>query len=236
MRLGSATIADIRTAAASGRRPRSQSRDSMPKLDGRGRHRATSESRVRVRRGLVVAVALTAVAVSVGACGGGGSSPGVASLGSTVTTTTTPTAAGNSGGLPNKQQAYEDLLSYAQCMRSHGIADFPDPTQSAHGVGIGQPANTKSPQYKAADTACKHFLPNGGGPPSAAQIAAVTARLLKYAQCVRKHGVPNFPDPSVQSNGQGLEIRIGGPGLDKNAPQLQAAQKACQSLLPGGGP
>jgi hypothetical protein len=46
---------------------------------------------------------------------------------------------------------------------------------------------------------------------------------------MRSHGVPNFPDPQFSGGG----VRIGGTGLDPNSPQFTAAQKACQSKLPG---
>jgi hypothetical protein len=49
---------------------------------------------------------------------------------------------------------------------------------------------------------------------------------LAYATCIRSHGVPNFPDPKP---GGGFNITN-----NPNDPQLQAAQQACQNLLPGG--
>jgi hypothetical protein len=55
---------------------------------------------------------------------------------------------------------------------------------------------------------------------------------VKFAGCMRAHGVPNFPDPSA-SGGIGITP---GSGLDPQSPAFQAAQKACGKLLPGGGP
>jgi hypothetical protein len=53
----------------------------------------------------------------------------------------------------------------------------------------------------------------------------------KYAACMRSHGVPRFPDPSSQGT---IEI---GPhsGIDPSSPKFQAADKACQKVLPNGG-
>jgi hypothetical protein len=54
---------------------------------------------------------------------------------------------------------------------------------------------------------------------------------------MRKHGVPNFPDPdgsgrirltSGVRNGQKT-------GVDVNSPQFRKAQQACQKLQPNGG-
>lgn len=56
---------------------------------------------------------------------------------------------------------------------------------------------------------------------------------LKFARCMRTHGVPNFPDPSTA--GGGIKIQLGS-GLKPFSPAFQAAQKACRRLLPGGGP
>jgi hypothetical protein len=55
-------------------------------------------------------------------------------------------------------------------------------------------------------------------------------KTLAYAQCMRAHGAPGFPDPNSQGN-----FLINGQ-KDHISPQLMAkANKACQHLLPGGG-
>jgi hypothetical protein len=59
-----------------------------------------------------------------------------------------------------------------------------------------------------------------------------------YSACMRKNGVPNFPDPDSSGN-----IRITGGqdkngrkfGLDPNSPQFRRAQRACGKLQPNGG-
>jgi hypothetical protein len=58
--------------------------------------------------------------------------------------------------------------------------------------------------------------------------------LVAFAACMRKHGVPKFPDPEV--SGSGLRLSIGSEGgVDSNAPQFKRAQRACQELLPNEG-
>jgi hypothetical protein len=62
---------------------------------------------------------------------------------------------------------------------------------------------------------------------------------LKFAQCMRSHGVPNFPDPQIQSGpGGGIGVRIGGPGsgINPQSPAFQSAQRACGKLFGGLGP
>ena len=57
------------------------------------------------------------------------------------------------------------LTRYAQCMRSHDI-NMLDPTQLGelnlgHVPGITSDFGRYSPQFRAADAACRHFLPAG---------------------------------------------------------------------------
>jgi len=109
-------------------------------------------ARTNKLRSAGVALVLAAVAGLLAACDGGSASPGVASLGSTTTTTTAQSAhagtgggdggggaasAGNGapGGGPHAVMVmaggnYADKLEYAQCMRSHGVVDFPDPSSN----------------------------------------------------------------------------------------------------------
>jgi hypothetical protein len=49
--------------------------------------------------------------------------------------------------------------------------------------------------------------------------------LLKQAECMRAHGVPDFPDPTFPKRG-GVEHTLP-PGLSPNSPAFQSAAKAC---------
>jgi hypothetical protein len=55
---------------------------------------------------------------------------------------------------------------------------------------------------------------------------------IKYADCMRAKGVPNFPDPSA---GGGIQIPSGS-GVNPVSPSFRAARASCAKLLPGGGP
>jgi hypothetical protein len=197
--------------------------------------RVATRRRCVVRVGGVVAT-LIAIALLAAACGGGSSSPGVASVGST--TTTTSQAGSQNGNNASNSQNYADAVAYAQCMRSHGVPNFPDPNSQGNfttkgGLTNGQDVGASSSQVAKANSACQHLLPNGGQP-TAAQQQQTLNQLLKYSQCMRSHGEPNFPDPKVSANSVGFSL---GPssGISPQSPQFQAAQKACQSFLPGGG-
>jgi hypothetical protein len=121
-------------------------------------------------------------------------------------------------------------LAYARCMRSHGVPDFPDPTSNGNFV---LPSSSVSSQETAANQVCNHLL-NVGPPLNAAQTQHALRQLVKYAQCMRAHGVPNFPDPQITSGGigvpSGFTFDTAGRNLDQKSPQYQTASRACQSL------
>jgi hypothetical protein len=153
----------------------------------------------------------------------------------------------NTGGATTSQGAAPaasgKALAFAQCMRSHGVSNFPDPTggqlklqvqatpngTSVNGVEVNGPA------FRSAMTACRSDLPNGGHP-TAAQTAKAKAQALAMSKCMRTHGVPNFPDPQFRSGpGGGVGIQLNGAGIDPNSPAFQAAQKVCGQIF-GGAP
>jgi hypothetical protein len=140
--------------------------------------------------------------------------------------------------IPTLQSMTTKALAYAQCMRSHGITNFPDPTvqDNAHekGVGFSIPGSIQnSPQFKSAGKACQKQT--GFGRPNPAVLQALMAHALKFAVCIRSHGITNYPDPVENSHGVSLGA---GPGtnIDTSSPRFKAAQKACVYLLPNGGP
>ncbi|HLJ99896.1 MAG TPA: hypothetical protein VKU39_08320 [Streptosporangiaceae bacterium] len=134
--------------------------------------------------------------------------------------------AGSGTGGPTRAQA---ALGYARCMRSHGVPDFPDPDS---GGNFNLPSAVSS-QETAANQVCNHLL-NVGTQLSAAQTQHALRQLVRYARCMRAHGVPNFPDPQITSGGIGVPggftFDTAGRDLDQKSPHYQAASRACQSL------
>jgi hypothetical protein len=124
-----------------------------------------------------------------------------------------------------------DAVAYARCMRSHGVPNWPDPNSG----GVFDKSKLTSQQLgageskiQAAQSACRHLLPNGGRPPNQAQREQIKAQGLQFARCVRAHGVPRFPDP----RGDG---RIPDPatvGIDQGSPKFEAANQACGRYRP----
>jgi hypothetical protein len=51
------------------------------------------------------------------------------------------------------------LLSYARCMRAHGVASFPDPVNGGFTVPVGSHNGPNSPQFQRANVMCAHLNP-----------------------------------------------------------------------------
>jgi hypothetical protein len=181
----------------------------------------------------VIVVALLGIGALVGACGGGSPGQGVASLGKT--TTTTGSSAAQGGGAASRENS---ALAYTNCMRTHGEPNMPEAT--FHGGHISININARSgvdpgsPQFKAANNACKHLVPQTGGVAVGNTITpAEQADYLKAAACMRSHGLSNFPDPTFQDN----RVEFNSPTpIDVNSSQYKSALGTCQKLIPAGLP
>jgi hypothetical protein len=122
-------------------------------------------------------------------------------------------------------------LAYAHCMRSNGVPSWPDPNSSGvfdKSQLTLQQLGVSESRLQTAQSACRHLLPNGGQPPDEAQVQQMKAQALQFSECVRAHGVPNFPDP-------GSDGRIPDPatvGIDQGSPKFEAANEACGKYRP----
>lgn len=176
---------------------------------GRGRGRADGMSR-RWRAGVAAAMLMGAVTL-VAACGGGSGGSSASGSGS-----------GSSGSSQNNP------AKFAQCMRSQGVPSFPDPTsngQFALRVTKGGSLDPNSATFQSAVQACRKYDSGFG---SSGNGSGAGGNQLQFANCMRSHGVSNFPDP--QSNG-GLIVN----GNVRSNPHFQSAQQACRHLLSGSG-
>jgi hypothetical protein len=140
----------------------------------------------------------------------------------------------SSAGVPTQaqiKQGQQDAVRFAQCMRSHGVPNFPDPT-SPKEIKLDIASSEGSPAFQSAKTACDHAL-QGGGPPSqsTAQRQAQTVAGLAFARCLRSHGFPNFPNPT--SSGQITHEMLANAGIDPRQPAVLQAADACVSVTHG---
>jgi hypothetical protein len=132
---------------------------------------------------------------------------------------------------PKRASAREKAVRFAECIRAHGVADFPDPNarnEFEYGVSV-TPA-----VWKRATTACKDLQPPGTL--SSKRTHREQSDALKFAQCMRDNGVKDFPDPA---NGEPLVDTTKIPSLgDRSprtdpvfAPAMQKCRVALQAAL-----
>jgi hypothetical protein len=179
------------------------------------------------------AVAVTAILALLAACSGRGPSSSVAGG--------SPQPAGSSGA--------PSSVAYSACMRSHGVPSFPDPgSEGGIPKGDAQHFGVSDSQLQAAQQACQSLLPTGGSlldqaaqctssgdcPP--ALVQQMENGMLKFAQCMRSHGFPKFPDPTTDDHGHPiLSWSVSQTGADEHSSQFQTAEAECRSQggLPG---
>ncbi|GAA3446674.1 hypothetical protein [Planomonospora venezuelensis] len=165
---------------------------------------------------LLPAAALLALALT--ACSG--SEPGGDGVASAAGGTAKPTASASSSAPADPQEAQ---LKFAQCMREHGV-DMEDPDGSGRvriKAGPGDQAETEKAMKE-----CQPLMENAvkdRGP----QSPQDRDRMLKYAQCMREHGV-DMPDPGPDGR---MQLRLT-PG---NEQKLEEAEEACREFAPGAG-
>jgi hypothetical protein len=120
-------------------------------------------------------------------------------------------------------------------MRLHGITDFPDPNASGdfaiHGAGPNGDLDRNNPAFQAAERACQRYGPQHDVTP--AQHAQLESEYVRFARCVRAHGVGDFPDPVTGSGGHpGFRLHGGSTSdLNSNNPAFQRGVEACQRIL-----
>jgi hypothetical protein len=129
-------------------------------------------------------------------------------------------------------------IRFADCMRTNGVPNFPDPGAGG-GVQIqaGSGINPFSPSFKAAQTRCAKLLP-GGGPRLAHPSESRMTQMLALSECMRRHGVAGFPDPTLTppSSPAGYSLLQDSDGvvlavpdtINPGSPTFKEAAAACQ--------
>jgi hypothetical protein len=176
---------------------------------------------------IAAVVAVTAaLALLTAACSGGGPSA---------------TGSPHTGRSANSSSA----VAFSRCMRSHGMPGYPDPSGSgALPKTSPQRLGVSSAQFNAAQRTCQHLLPStasvqqqtqqcmltGDCPP--ALVRQILTAELNFARCMRSHGVPNWPDPSIDSEGR-PDFNVSARGINPHhSPQINSKIGECQRLTP----
>jgi hypothetical protein len=155
--------------------------------------------------------------------GNGAPSPGsvVLAVLAVVSCVISLTACGSSGKSDSRSGASGDVvgIKLADCMRAHGLPNFPDPTAGG-GIQLPDGVNPQAPAFQSALNVCSKLMPGAGAPRGPVSEKRKLA-MLTLAQCMRKHGLLSFPDPTTTapSPGAGFGIAFGGPGSFIAVPQ-----------------
>jgi hypothetical protein len=137
----------------------------------------------------------------------------------------TGTAAGSGTARSEKGTNRDAALKFAECVRSNGVPDFPDPNpkgQFAYGVSVSPEVWTR------AVGACKGLQPPGSL--SYKRSPRQQSATLRFARCVRGNGVKDFPDPT---DGEPLVDTTRIPSTDREGGMtiLNAAMQKCRSVM-----
>jgi hypothetical protein len=106
------------------------------------------------------------------------------------------------------------------------VPNYPDPNSNGSlPKGDAHAFDVSTSQYQAAEQVCLHLLPSGGSasltqclmtgacPSALVQQALEEGR--RFARCMRSHGVPNWPDPTVDSTGRpSFQVTKAGISID----------------------
>jgi hypothetical protein len=151
-----------------------------------------------------------------------GASLALAACGGSSPSTTATDAAAN---------AEQKAVEFARCLREHGIEAS---SSSSRGRIRMKVTGDGAPQkFEAAQKSCARYQPKQGPANlSPAERATLEDHVQKFAKCMREHGI--HVEASARAGGVGIGIRIGRGerGPNPEGPAFQAAQKACESLLP----
>jgi hypothetical protein len=163
-------------------------------------------------RNLTFAGVLAGLAFAAAACGIGPQAPAAAR----------PTA--------NPATVYHQ---FAQCVRGHGQPDFPDPTIDAQGHpqlpdGVQKPPN----EIIQACASILDQLPASIRPNT---VQNDPAMMRRFAQCMRDHGIDDWPDPNAQGDFPFPPSLAGSMKTGPRWPQIQAAWNGpCRQYDPSG--
>jgi hypothetical protein len=152
-------------------------------------------------------------------------------------------AAGCSAGRPTSSsagqsmsQGDQELVSFTQCMRAHGV-QMSDPYHRPGHTGLTLSLPPQDAATRPAFGACNHFIASlvqAKEAGAAARAASNLPALTRYAECMRAHDITML-DPDAQG-----QLNLGTvPGMANNdfgrySPQFRSADTACRHLLPAG--
>jgi hypothetical protein len=129
------------------------------------------------------------------------------------------------------------------------VPKFPDPPGNGRVPKADpQALGVSGTQLRAAQRDCQHLYPANGGALGAslrqceetgncpqAMVQQVLDAMRTFSRCMRTHGVPDWPDPSVDAeNRPGFNL-VPIHGTDWNGSFVQNKIYGCEHVMPAGG-
>ena len=156
-------------------------------------------------------------------------------------------ACGSTATSSNTAAKSDQMVTFAKCMRAHGVPNFPDPgsngsggieiqSSSARGSGASMTVNgvsVSAPAFQVGDAE----LPVRAAErrPSAAAVRGPEGGDAPVLAVHARERAAELPGPGVRPGGQ-VQLRVGPQGgLDPSSPAFQQAQAACAKYQRGGG-
>ena len=147
--------------------------------------------------------------IALAGCGGGGGSDGQPSA---------------PPGVTNRAA----LVEAANCMRTNGFPNFPDPVEVDGRWVFPSPAANPLKVPPPCEDLFRRAGALGGGQSQRTVTAEEITKLRKWADCMRANSLPNWPDP-----GSDGVFRLPPGSIPLDDPLWKKADEACRPLEPG---
>ena len=140
-------------------------------------------------------------------------------------------------GTTDSSKRSPSALAFSRCMRSHGLRGFPDPVTSGVVPKVSvQELGVGASRFQAVLKDCQDLLPVGSDDIfPAGEVQELLPGMLRFSQCIRSHGVPDWPDPTRDQEGRPEFPLSSIPGTSRSywhSVRMAGTMAGCQHLLP----
>jgi len=130
---------------------------------------------------------------------------------------------------PDRVAIWREVI---QCMRTHGMPNLPDPQFDRDGEPHfpgGDPGDPPESARQACEPIYNRLPPSARGEQERERAPADIPALLRFARCMREHGMPDWPDPKADGT-----FPFAGSPLEREGKSLRflRAARACKQLNP----
>jgi hypothetical protein len=130
-----------------------------------------------------------------------------------------------------QQDVVAAVREVIQCLRDNGMPNLPDPQFDSNGQPQfpgGDPGDPPPQAERACKPIYDRLPPSRGDGANRDHPPTDIPALLRFARCMRAHGVPDFPDPKPDGT-----FPVAGTSLERGkTPEGIRAGQACRQLNP----